>query len=233
MRMTKELIEQLFDNFNRRMFGGRLPRVPIVITDARTFLGQCCSKVRTGAHGVSEHYDFLLKFSNRLDLAEGTIEDTVIHEMIHLFIHYNGLQDTAPHGHLFKAIMHSINIGYGRNLTISHRSTPGEKDEQAAAAPVGKGRWHVVALIELNDGKAGIKVLPRTVQRVVMFYRKVLTCVGVKSVRLWLTDDVWFDRYPVSVAMKYHSADADVVIARLVHARELTVTSDDRLEYRH
>ncbi|MDE6370794.1 MAG: SprT-like domain-containing protein [Duncaniella sp.] len=233
MKVNKELIEQLFDGFNLRMFGGRLPRVPIVITDARTFLGQCCSKVRAGADGENEHFDFVLKFSNHLDLAKGTVEDTVIHEMIHLFIHYNGLKDTSAHGHLFKALMHSINVGYGRNLTVSHRATPEEKGMQAAAVPVGKGRWHVVALIELNDGKAGIKVLPRTIQRVVMFYRRVLSAVGVKGVRLWLTDDVWFDRYPVSVAMRYHSADAGEVLARLAQARELMVTSDDRLEYRH
>lgn len=37
---TKAYVEQRFGEFNRHMFGGRLPRPLIVMTNAKTFMGK-------------------------------------------------------------------------------------------------------------------------------------------------------------------------------------------------
>ncbi|MDE6257314.1 MAG: SprT-like domain-containing protein [Muribaculaceae bacterium] len=124
MKATIKYVENKFDEFNRQMFGGRLPKLPVRMSDAVTFLGMCVAKVRTLPDGRKEHFDFELRVSLRHDIPERDLEDVIIHEMIHYFIMYNELTDSSPHGELFKAMMHSINRTYGRNITISRRSTP-------------------------------------------------------------------------------------------------------------
>lgn len=221
VNMTLEYIQQKFDHYNRLIFCGRLPRIPIRLSNAKTYLGQCVSRVITLPDGRKEHTDFELRISTRLDLAPDTIDDTIIHEMIHYFIHYNGLHDTSAHGPLFRSLMHSINIAHGRKLTISHRSTPDER-ASADSAP----RWHVIAILRLNDpdpDKIGVKVLPRTTDKIIQYYHRVLAAPQVASIDLYLHSAPFFNRYPVSAAMRYHPASLSEVTPHLADARRLTV----------
>ena len=43
----------------------------------------------------------------------------LLHEMIHYYIAYNNIQDTAPHGDVFKAMMNRLNREYGWNMKVS------------------------------------------------------------------------------------------------------------------
>ncbi len=245
MRPTVDYITRQFDHYNRLMFGGRLPRIPVRLTEARTYLGQCVSRIVTDTDGLRRHTDFELRISTRLDLAQATVDDTLIHEMIHYFIHYNGLSDTSAHGPIFRSIMQSINTVHGRHLTISHKSTP---DEHTGITP--RRTWHVIAILHLrttpsrpggnhtststgsgisattgsNSGTIGVKVLPRTVEKVIMYHRRVSTAPQVERVDLYLHDDPYFDRYPTSAALRYHLADAADILPRLASARPLTIT---------
>ena len=45
---TKQYIEQKFKEFNSLMFGGRLPAIPVEMSDAKTFLGKFVYKTRKG-----------------------------------------------------------------------------------------------------------------------------------------------------------------------------------------
>lgn len=40
MRPTIEYVERKFDEFNKLCFGGKLPKLPFKISNARNFLGQ-------------------------------------------------------------------------------------------------------------------------------------------------------------------------------------------------
>lgn len=40
MNATVPFIEQKFEEFSRQMFGGKLPKIPVELSDAKTFLGQ-------------------------------------------------------------------------------------------------------------------------------------------------------------------------------------------------
>ncbi len=213
------------------MFGGRLPSIPIRLSNAATYLGQCVSHVTTGSDGVRRHTDFELRISTRLDLPRDTVDDTVIHEMIHYFIHYNGLQDTSAHGPIFRSIMQSINVTYGRNLSVSHKTTP----EEHAAAPAGGRRvWLVIAVIYFhdtkNDGKVGIKVLPRTAERIAMYYHRVSSAPQVERIELFLHNDPFFDTYPTSAALRYHSIPLADLLPHLTDARPVKVDGD-KLRY--
>lgn len=117
MVATVDYIERKFDEFNKLMFGGRLPKIPIVLSDAKTFLGVCVAKSKTLPNGLKQYYDYELRINTRIDLPEDVVEDTIIHEMIHYFIFYNNLHDSSAHGNIFLGIMQSINDNFGRKLS--------------------------------------------------------------------------------------------------------------------
>ncbi len=108
MKATIPYIEQKFEEFNRQIFGGKLPRIPVQLSHAKTFLGQCVYKKRRKLLGRTELYDFQLRINARIDLPERELEDIIIHEMIHYYIGYHQLKDTSAHGRLFRQLMDDI-----------------------------------------------------------------------------------------------------------------------------
>ena len=165
MKADIPFIEKKFEEFNKLMFAGELHKLPIELSNAKTFLGQCVFKIRRLTNGKTEKYDFRLRINTRIDLPEQELEDTIIHEMIHFYIGINQLNDTSAHGQ----IMDAINVRYGRHMTITHKVTK-EQREQAYDK---RQHWHVVAIVEFKNGKTGIKVLPRIVPRILNYYNKI------------------------------------------------------------
>ena len=51
MKATIPYIEQKFEEFNQQMFAGQLPKLPIELSDAKTFLGVCAFKTRKDKDG--------------------------------------------------------------------------------------------------------------------------------------------------------------------------------------
>jgi len=161
-------------------------------------------KKRRKLFGKLELYDFRLRISIRLDLPENEVEDTIIHEMIHYYIHFNGIKDTSAHGKVFRQMMNDINQRFGRNITITHKSTPEQKQQLAET----RKRWHVVAVVRFHDGRSGIKVIPRIRQRIVGYRNGVLMSREIKSVDFFITNDPYFNVFPSSSALKVHILDA-------------------------
>ncbi|MCQ2289554.1 MAG: SprT-like domain-containing protein [Muribaculaceae bacterium] len=220
MEITVGYVRQQFDRFNALCFGGKLPPVPIKLSNARSFLGVCSYKRRPDGRGGEVKYDFVLRINTRIDLPPAEVEDTILHEMIHYYIGVNQLKDTAPHGRLFKTLMDEINTRHGRHITISHRCTP-QQQEQAVDT---RRRWHVVAVLTLANGNTGIKVLPRIVQRITHYYNAVIQSPQVAAIKLYMTDDPYFNRYPNSSSLKAHHVDPAELTAHL-HGSH-TITTD-------
>ena len=200
MRPTIDYIQRKFDEFNTLCFQGKLPPLPIKLSNARTFLGQLCYKKRRKLTGGWEIYDYVLKVSTRVDMPEREVEDTILHEMIHYYINVNNLKDSGPHGTLFRQIMDHINSRYGRNITIRYKYTEEQKEEARDKRP----KWHVIAIAHFNDGKTGIKILPRYKDRIINFRNKVFLIKGVKSVDFYFTNDPFYNKYPVSSAIRLY-----------------------------
>lgn len=217
MKATIPYIEKKFEEFNRLMFANQLPKIPIELSDAKTFLGVCVSKRRRLPDGRTEHYDFRLRINTRIDLPEQEVEDTIIHEMIHYFIGINQLKDTSSHGPVFKGIMKRINEQFGRHLTISHKSTK-EQKEQAYDT---KKHWHVVAVVLFKDGKTGVKVLPRVMPRIINYCTHVGANSQVSDIQLFWTNDIFFNRFPNSAALYVTFVDHDEVMNHLTDAQVL------------
>ena len=219
MQLTIQYVERKFEEFNRLIFGGRLPGLKVRLSDAATFLGMCVAKVRLLPDGRKQHYDFELRISRRLDLAEREFEDVIIHEMIHYFIMHNELADTSPHGEIFKGMMKAINRSHGRHITVSRRMSAEERVKSAEAKKV----WHVIARITMSDGRSGVKVLPRVIPKILDYYNVIGNSPEVASVELFLSDNPFFNRYPVSAAYKIHAVEEKDMMENLARAARLLV----------
>lgn len=221
MRATLPFIQQKFDEFNRLCFDGQLPPIPIVLGKAKTYLGTCIYKRRRDLFGRMKVYNFHLRFSTRYDLPEEILEDIILHEMIHYYIVYNHLDDTSTHGHLFRKMMDDFNTRFGRHISISHTLTADQKaqiDMEIAAEHQKRNTTYCVAVMRFKDGRTGIKVIPRTQERVQEFHRKTARVAAIESTEFYLTQDPFFSRYPKSSALKAYFIDEDELKRHLVQS---------------
>ena len=60
---TKEYVEHKFDEYNTLIFGGLLPPVPIVMSNAKTYLGRCTHAVRKSLLGRVKNSNFKIHIS--------------------------------------------------------------------------------------------------------------------------------------------------------------------------
>ena len=217
MKATVPFVEKKFDEFNQQMFGGKLPRIPVVLSNAKTFLGQCAFKRRRTPDGKTEKYDFKLRINTRLDLPETEVEDIIIHEMIHYYIGVNQLEDTSVHGKLFRQLMDGINRRWNRHVSITHRSTK-EQHEQLVN---GRRSYHVIAVVTFHDGRTGIKVLPRVLRSILYYYNNVSASIDIKSVELYMSNNTFFNHYPNSKSLKVYHLDAEVIRQQLADAEKM------------
>ena len=214
MTPTVAYLEERFDTFNELCFEGALPRIPIKLSGARSFVGRLTWRpVRDWRGRVVRREDFVIRISKRFDLPEAEIEDTLIHEMIHYWIGWKGLQDTSTHGKLFRAKMKEINSLHGRHLTISHKSTPEELDSDKRI------REHHVCISRLADGRTAVTVAASTcVARIRRAFRWSPT---VRASQWYVSKDPWFNRFPRCRTAKLFPVDPDVLKQHLEGASAL------------
>ncbi len=146
MRATLDFLENRFDIYNRDIFRNGLPRPLMHISSARSFMGQFKVERQRGFLGKTKEI-YHLTLSDRYDLEESTLEDVVIHEMIHFLIHYKKIKDTSSHGMHFRKLMNEINKRFGRHITVSHRCTKKELESDDAKA------HSIVCLCTMTDGR--------------------------------------------------------------------------------
>lgn len=197
MKPTLFFIEKKFEEFNRQIFAGELPKPVFELSKAKSFMGLLVFNRRSLFNGRREAYNYRLRISTHFDRTEAEIEDTIIHEMIHYYIEVKHLKDSSAHGTIFRKMMNDINQRYGRKLCVSHKISK-ESDPTVDT----QRRRHVVAIVYLKDGQTGVKVLPFQIQRIVYYYRNVLASGKVNEVKLYLTDDPYFNRFPKSSALR-------------------------------
>lgn len=216
---TREYMERKFDEFNALIFDGQLPRIPIYMTRAKTFLGKCVYTKRRKLFGGTKFSDFSLRISTSYDLPEAEVEDTIIHEMIHYYIGYKGIKDTSSHGKVFRQMMADINARYGRHLSISHKGN----GAQPSAAIAQKRKWHVIAVVEFHYGRVGFKVLPKVRQSISHYQNGVSMAKEVRSVRFVWSDEPYFNSFPVSKALRVHIVEKEKLSGLLAKAEEVKI----------
>ena len=196
MTMTLALLAEKFNYYNREMFEGRLPVPPLKLSTARSFLGQLRYKKERRLFGRWRYSDFTLVMSTRYDLEESMFDDILIHEMIHYDILYHQQHDTSAHGRLFRSKMQEINRRYGRNLSISHRLTPEERENDREI------RTHYVGLIRFTNRDVALIVAAKSR---LQFLRKAIPLVPyVDSCHWFISHNPYFNRYPRAQKIKFY-----------------------------
>lgn len=217
MKPTVQYVESKFDEFNAMIFDGKLPKIPVALSNAASYVGLCTFKTRRRPFRAPEYYGFKLRISTRFDLPEAEVEDTVIHEMIHYHIRLNGIKDTSAHGKVFRQMMDDINRKFGRHVTISHRTTK----EQREAALDKRPRLRVVAVVTFKDGRQGLKLLPPVEKKVSAYHRALMRSGRVSGIEYYQESDPWFNRYPTSTAFNVFFVPMDEVRKHLTPGNQI------------
>ena len=92
MIATVAYIEKNFEEFNKLLFGGELPKIPILLGRATRVIGSFTYRVHKTFWGKKVYSDLKLRFSTKFDLPENELQDVIIHEMIHYYIHFKNLR---------------------------------------------------------------------------------------------------------------------------------------------
>ena len=203
MMLTLEFLNQKFDELNELCFGGALPKVSIRLSKARTYLGQLGFKRKRPLFGKTQYYDFMLRISTRLEQTEDEVIDTLLHEMIHLYIASHQLKDSSSHGKVFREMMNDLNQRFGRHITISHRKTKDELNQDT------QRRQHLVCVSTLASGERGITIAAKS--RLLLLWDQIPRIPEIVSQTWYVSYDPYFNRFPRALTPKvYHISPSDL-----------------------
>ena len=73
MKPTQDYILEHFDLYNRTMFGGTLPVLPVRLTNARTYMGMLTFRKRVGWFGRKHLFGFLLAYQSAFRLFRAAV----------------------------------------------------------------------------------------------------------------------------------------------------------------
>ncbi len=200
MRATLDFLENRFELYNRDIFRNGLPRPLMHISSARSFMGQFKVERQRRILGKTKE-TYHLTLSDRYDMEESTLEDVVIHEMIHFLIHYKKIKDTSSHGMHFRELMNEINKRFGRHITVSHRCTKKELESDDAKA------HSIVCLCTMTDGR---KLVCRVSQsKVFEIHRAFQEWDKVAKEEWYWVYGSYFNRYRRVLTPRLFSVDSE------------------------
>ncbi len=197
MTITLPYLRNRFSLFNEQYFGNSLPVPRLKVGNARTLLGSLRYKTERRLLGRPRFTDFTLTISAFYDLPQEEIDDTIIHEMIHLFIASQNLKDDSPHGHLFRQKMDEINSNYGRHINVSHRG-------KLVKADAGNSH-NVIAVVHFEDGSIG--VMRPSKSRIFEISRTLHLYYKVAGIDWYFSYDPYFDTLPRSLKPRVYKVD--------------------------
>ncbi len=203
MRATISFVTAKFKQFNEEIFASTLPEVPMRISRSARTLGAL--KYRVIRKGKEKQIsDFSIWISGVFDLPEREIEDTVIHEMIHLYVFSNNLNDTSSHGKVFRTMMAAINQRHGRSITVSHRSSPENPTVYARSSSV---KSHYIILTTFLNGEKAVTLCAAT--KIFEFHRNLAVLKGrdIKTWEWYYSRDPYFNKFPRSRTLKFYKLD--------------------------
>ncbi len=169
MELTVKILREWFGLFNKQYFNEELPEPRLLVSSARTQLGQfSCRRVRKGLFRGYTTTGFTIKVSDYYDMSEHDYQQTLLHEMIHYYIAYTGARDTSPHGAIFRQLAERINKVGGWKITIS------SKTDQYAVRNRKADAQFLLVVIETTDHRYYLSVVNPS-------YRKYLSQQAQRS----------------------------------------------------
>ncbi len=169
-------------------------------------------------NGSWHYYNFVFKISVLLDLPEQEVEDTILHEMIHYYILSNQIQDTSAHGVVFRQMMQDINQRFHRNLTITHRRSKEELEQDQQV------RQHLICVVRFKNGQTGITIAAKT--RLYRLWNALPKVPEVESCRWYVSTDSYFNRFPRALSLKVYKVPQEELKLHLQDALSLVKTGN-------
>ena len=114
-KITTNWIKRNFIYLNETYFNGELPTdsVNFKVTRAKRYAGM----VQVPRYNFIKQYT--LNMSNFFNFSEKEEIDILLHEMIHIYIHFHDIKDNNNHGIEFRKIMRQLNQIGGFNITTT------------------------------------------------------------------------------------------------------------------
>ncbi|MCD8289320.1 MAG: SprT-like domain-containing protein [Prevotella sp.] len=209
----KYLREQ-FNTFNSLYFDGELPVPHLRIGSSRRMLGSVRYR-RERRTQTTENQGITLTISNCYDLPQSELDDTIIHEMIHLAIIVSGAKDTSTHGKIFRRTAAEINRRFGRNITVSHKGPLVRAQE--------KSRGAIIAVCRFRDGTTCLMRPSRT--RLFRLRAAILAAREISSAAWYLSANPFFETFPRAMKPKFYRIENETLARELAGAIELDVSA--------
>lgn len=120
----KDYLDRKYTEFRSRFFGGDqgyLPRtMPIGFCNSTKKLGYCATTWRRGPFNQSSLVDCGIKLSNAFDYTPKTLDEVLIHEMIHAYLAYSPDREdnNESHGPRFTRWCDRINSSSNYKITV-------------------------------------------------------------------------------------------------------------------
>lgn len=225
MRPDTKYFNEKYAYYNKLIFDGALPNVPIILSTRLIDLGLTRSETLKDINGKAFTRVKCIEMSIRLDMPEETYKMILVHEMIHCYIITNNLKDDSSHGHIFRKIMSDINQKFSMNVTVD-----GEGVEWYKMMPA--NRRYFFCLIKNTEGEVGICVTPKN--KLFDFWNTLQNASSVKSFKWYTSFDPFFSQFHLTSILRYNVIDTEYVLPHLENAKELykygtTITTEKRL----
>jgi hypothetical protein len=156
MSITIPQIEDLFNEWNKKVFNNELPVPSFELMQTKRLLGQFRWR-KIGYNRIG----YTIRISVYYDRPIKSYIDTIVHEMLHYYIKYKGIKDTSSHGRIWKQKAAEISKKY--NLTITRTNLAGGGVSEAVIEKnAGKnvGKYEYVVVCKMRDGHYGAAVAP-------------------------------------------------------------------------
>lgn len=186
MQINRGWMELWFAKFNNDYFEEQLPLPRLELSYSRTRLGSMTYKRRKKLFKI-ENYSYVIRLSKYYNQTENQYKTVLLHEMIHYYIAYKGITDTAPHGEVFHKMAEEFRRKHGWNITVS--TTMSNVD----AGYIKEKERYIVA-IETQNGKKYLSVVsPRYVNRIDYELKRI---PKVKTFGWYKSSDNYFSSFP-------------------------------------
>lgn len=212
MRPTLQYIQEKFEYFNNLCFDGTLIMPPIRLTLRYATMGCTKHRVVRDQNAPPVYSDFSIEISVRRDLPEEEYIDTLVHEMIHYYIICNNLQDTSPHGILFRTKMNEIMQKHRIRITIAF-----EPSDEDMVKSISHTRY--ICIIDFKDEKTGLAVVAKN--KVLQYWDAIIETDNVRGVKWYISNRAIFEKYHTYVSLGCNIEDADKIQHYLTGAKEL------------
>lgn len=190
--ITKGWLEERFGEFNRLYFKGVLPLPHFKLTNTKRTLGAFYVE-RSGDHLTGLRDSYFIDISTYYQRSEWEYNNTLIHEMIHYYIHYKQITDTSPHGKVFTAMMEAINEEGGWDLSV-------RSEVSAPPSVKNRGKHYIILSMMTSDKGRLIAVVQKSA--VAKLEQHLSRNPNVLEHQWYVSMDPHFDRYRATRTLK-------------------------------